>query len=236
MLERVGTAVGGARGDGPGRRPAAAFAASSGVREGASAGTVGGTVGGTRRGTSGKPGPHGTSNAAVAGHRGLGRIHRQGAGRMHRGRPRHRGAGLPERGGLPGASPGTCLAMFEPSKGTDRHPAMHPAPLPASGSASDPFEAQSRGLHALCVRSRGRPRTCATLDSGWGPALSGRDSHPLGRVEGFRHVYPSTWLPPSPSFAWRKNPRFSATGVSLRTLRRSVNSAFVIRRRWIGEA
>ena len=32
--------------------------------------------------------------------------------------------------------------------------------------------------------------------------LAGRDSHPLGRIEGFRHV--ATCHPPSPSFAWRK--------------------------------
>ena len=35
--------------------------------------------------------------------------------------------------------------------------------------------------------------------------MSGQDSHLLSRVEGFRHVCPSTWLPPSPSFAWRNS-------------------------------
>ena len=29
--------------------------------------------------------------------------------------------------------------------------------------------------------------------------------HLLGHIEGFRHVYPSTWLPPSPEFAWRNS-------------------------------
>ena len=49
----------------------------------------------------------------------------------------------------------------------------------------------------------GSPPDHATLDSGWWPALTGQGSHLLGRVEGFRHVCPSTWLSPSPSFAWR---------------------------------
>ena len=49
------------------------------------------------------------------------------------------------------------------------------------------------------------PPDHATLDSGWWPALTGQGSHLLGRVEGFRHVYPSTWLPPSPDFAWHNN-------------------------------
>ena len=54
----------------------------------------------------------------------------------------------------------------------------------------------------------GSPPDHATLDSGWWPALTGQGSHLLGRVEGFRHVYPSTWLSPSPSFAWRNKPLF----------------------------
>ena len=49
----------------------------------------------------------------------------------------------------------------------------------------------------------GSPPDHETLDSGWWPALTGQGSHLLGRIEGFRHVYPSTCLPPSPSFAWR---------------------------------
>ena len=64
--------------------------------------------------------------------------------------------------------------------------------------------------HAACTlpvyaSQPGSPPHHATLGSGWGPALAGQDSHLLGRIEGFRHVYPSTCLPPSPSFAWRNN-------------------------------
>ena len=71
--------------------------------------------------------------------------------------------------------------------------------------------ALSRLNHAACTLSvyasqPGSPPDHATLDSGWWPALTGQDSHLLGRIEGFRHVYPSTWLPPPPSFAWRNNP------------------------------
>ena len=69
----------------------------------------------------------------------------------------------------------------------------------------------SRLHHAACTLSvyasqPGSPPDHATLDSGWWPALTGQGSHLLGRVEGFRHVYPSTWLSPSPSFAWRNKP------------------------------
>ena len=69
----------------------------------------------------------------------------------------------------------------------------------------------SRLYHAACTLSvyasqPGSPPDHATLDSGWWPTLTGQDSHLLGRIEGFRHVCPSTWLPPSPSFAWRSNP------------------------------
>ena len=72
------------------------------------------------------------------------------------------------------------------------------------------YRVLSRLNHAACTLSvyasqPGSPPVCATLDSGWWPALTGQDSHLLGRVEGFRHVYPSTWLPPSPGFAWRNN-------------------------------
>ena len=71
--------------------------------------------------------------------------------------------------------------------------------------------ALSRLNHAACTLSvyasqPGSPPDHATLDSGWWSALTGQDSHLLGRIEGFRHVYPSTWLPPPPSFAWRNNP------------------------------
>ena len=73
------------------------------------------------------------------------------------------------------------------------------------GSAN---ECVSGLYHAACTlpvdASQPRsPSDHAPLGSGWGPALAGRDSHPPGRTEGFRHVYPSTWLPPSPGFVWR---------------------------------
>ena len=59
----------------------------------------------------------------------------------------------------------------------------------------------SRLYHAACTLSvyasqPGSPPDHATLDSGWRPALTGQDSHLLGRVEGFQHVCPFTW--PSP--------------------------------------
>ena len=78
----------------------------------------------------------------------------------------------------------------------------------ANLTTSTPHGTLSRLYHAACTLSvyasqPGSPPDHATLDSGWWPALTGQGSHLLGRVEGFRHVYPSTWLSPSPSFAWR---------------------------------
>ena len=75
-------------------------------------------------------------------------------------------------------------------------------------TTSTPHRLLSGLYHAACTLSvyasqPGSPPDHATLDSGWWPALTGQGSHLLGRIEGFRHVYPSTWLPPSPSFAWR---------------------------------
>ena len=57
----------------------------------------------------------------------------------------------------------------------------------------------SRLHHAACTLSvyasqPGSPPDHATRDSGWWPALAGRDFHPMGRIEGFQHVYPFTWL------------------------------------------
>ena len=77
-------------------------------------------------------------------------------------------------------------------------------------TTSTPQRSLSRLYHAACTLSvyasqPGSPPDHATLDSGLWPTLAGQDSHLLGRVEGFRHVCPSTWLPPSPSFAWRNN-------------------------------
>ena len=75
-------------------------------------------------------------------------------------------------------------------------------------TTSTPHRLLSGLHHAACTLSvyasqPGSPPNHATLDSGWWPALTGQGSHLLGRVEGFRHVLPSTWLPPSPGFAWR---------------------------------
>ena len=119
------------------------------------------------------------------------------------------------RRGLPGSWATLCLhaPLFDPGGPPASRPLRGQAMLPSAGlnnvgSATNHFRGSiTRPTGSLCtLRSRGRPRSCATLDSGWGPALSGQDSHLLGRIEGFRHVSPSTWLPPSPSFAWRKNP------------------------------
>ena len=43
----------------------------------------------------------------------------------------------------------------------------------------------------------------ATMATAPGIRPRQRSLHLLGRIEGFRHVCPSTCLPPSPSFAWR---------------------------------
>ena len=48
----------------------------------------------------------------------------------------------------------------------------------------------SRLNHAACTLSvyasqPGSPPDHATLDSGWWPALTGQDSHLLGRIDGF---------------------------------------------------
>ena len=89
---------------------------------------------------------------------------------------------------------------------------------PAMWSSADlmtstPHRTLSRLNHAACTLSvyasqPGSPPDHATLDSGWWPTLTGQGSHLLGRIEGFRHVRPSTWLPPSPSFAWRNKSLF----------------------------
>ena len=89
---------------------------------------------------------------------------------------------------------------------------------PAMWSSADlmtstPHRTLSRLNHAACTLSvyasqPGSPPDHATLDSGWWPTLTGQGSHLLGRIEGFRHVRPSTWLSPSPSFAWRNKSLF----------------------------
>ena len=91
----------------------------------------------------------------------------------------------------------------------------------ANLTTSTPHGTLSRLYHAACTLSvyasqPGSPPDHATLDSGWWPALTGQGSHLLGRVEGFRHVYPSTWLSPSPSFAWRNKSLFLHPAISPR--------------------
>ena len=102
-------------------------------------------------------------------------------------------------------------------------------------TTSTPRLRLSRLNHAACTLSvyasqPGSPPDHATLDSGWWPALTGQDSHLLGRVEGFRHVYPSTWLPPSPSFAWRNNRSVGpcSPGRSVIVNGRNAQSSFVL--------
>ena len=61
--------------------------------------------------------------------------------------------------------------------------------------APDPGSPSPEQSGQITGRSHERKReTTATLDSGWWPALTGQGSHLLGRIEGFRQVYPSTWL------------------------------------------
>ena len=112
---------------------------------------------------------------------------------------------------VPGRPLRTCPALrprrTAAPQATTGTPMVPSAFTTASAPPCANFGAPSRGLHALCVRfEAGVTPDNATLDSGWWPALAGQVSHLLGRIEGFRHVCPSTWLPPSPSFAWRSNP------------------------------
>ena len=116
---------------------------------------------------------------------------------------------------LPGSW--TTLA-YMPRSQTPADPQPQAITGPAMWSSADlttstPLRTLSRLYHAACTLSvyasqPGSPPDHATLDSGWWPALTGQDSHLLGRVEGFRHVCPSTWLPPSPSLAWRNKSLF----------------------------
>ena len=97
-------------------------------------------------------------------------------------------------------------------------------------TTSTPRWVLSRLYHAACTLSvyasqPGSPPVRATLDSGWWPALAGQDSHLLGRVDGFRHVYPSTWHPPSPSFAWRNNRSRMRTAPECRSWSSALGSA-----------
>ena len=59
-----------------------------------------------------------------------------------------------------------------------------------------------RGAITRTLRSRGRPGPRNTRFRLAGQPWPGQVFHLLGRIEGFRHV--TAWLPPPPSFAWRK--------------------------------
>jgi hypothetical protein len=85
------------------------------------------------------------------------------------------------------------------------------AMLPSANlTTSAPHQYHSRGsitrpAGPLCtLRSRDHSRSTQHSVPAGGQPLPGQDLHLLGRSEGFRHACPSTWLPPSPSFAWRK--------------------------------
>ena len=95
--------------------------------------------------------------------------------------PQGQSCPLPHPGGAPAPSPfGTGVGVFRFSDSVDSASIEH------------------SGLHhAPCVRfAAGVPPHHATLGSGWGPALAGQVPHLPGRIEGFRHVSPSTCLPP----------------------------------------
>ena len=60
----------------------------------------------------------------------------------------------------------------------------------ANLTTSTPHGTLSRLYHAACTLSvyasqPGSPPDHAKLDSGWWPALTGQDSHLLGRIDGF---------------------------------------------------
>ena len=133
--------------------------------------------------------------------------------------PHHGGDG--EASQVPGRPLRTCPAL------RPRRTAVPQATTgPAMSSSvrmmtSTPRWVLSRLNHAACTLSvyasqPGSPPDRTTLDSGWWPALAGQDSHLLGRVDGFRHVCPSTWHPPSPGFAWRNNRSRMRPGVERR--------------------
>ena len=113
--------------------------------------------------------------------------------------------------GLPG-SRATLVYMPRSSTPVDRlHQAVAIQPMlpSAKTTTSAPLQSRFRGsitrpTDSLCtLRSRGRPRTTQHSVPAGGQPLPGQGFHLLGRKEGFRHVCPLTWLPPSPSFAWR---------------------------------
>ena len=101
-----------------------------------------------------------------------------------------------------------------PRSPTPAEPPAGPVPaprccLPHTSRRRLPRPRLFRGAITRRLRSRGRPRTTQhSVPAGW-PTLAGQVFHLLGRKAGFRHVTP--WLPPPPSFAWRKT-RTSARG------------------------
>ena len=114
------------------------------------------------------------------------------------------------RGGresLPGASNRCCFMrrLTQIGRAVSSSSASNPAPLGLDSMHFNPLTDHQCAACTLCVYASqpGSLPDHATRDSGWWPALTGQGFHLLGRVEGFHHVCPSTWLPPSPSFAWR---------------------------------
>ena len=106
---------------------------------------------------------------------------------------------------VPGRPLRTCPAL-RPRRTADPRPLQdRRCGLPAFEQRRLRICTLSRLNHAACTLSvyASQPGSLpdhATRDSGWWPALTGQGFHLLGRVEGFHHVCPSTWLPPSPSF------------------------------------
>ncbi len=119
-------------------------------------------------------------------------------------------------------NPCVHATLFDPGGPlTPRHDGVHDAAFRSEngvGSATlFPFEALSRGLHPPCVRfvtglaTRQRNTRFRAVAS-----LSRDRTLTCGvPIESFRHVCRATWLPLSPSFAWRNFRRnVSATRVS----------------------
>ena len=146
--------------------------------------------------------------------------------------PPHHG-GEDETSQVPGRPLCTCPAL-RPRRTAE--PQAHTGPAIWSSvqlTTSTPRLVLSRLYHAACTLSvyasqPGSPPGHATLDSGWWPTFTGQDSHLLGRMEGFRHVYPSTWLPPSPGFAWRNNRTLRNRHASCRHASRLVQSLHIL--------
>ena len=92
--------------------------------------------------------------------------------------------------------PGSWATLaYMPRSSTPADPRPQATTGPAMWSSanlttSTPHGTLSRLYHAACTLSvyasqPGSPPDHATLDSGWWPALTGQDSHLLGRIDGF---------------------------------------------------